>query len=160
MINTIVPDLVLLLYALALAFCSMLVGALAMTQSNEKRAYSKFNKPPWAPPGWAFGPVWICLYTLLGFSIWLLNRGREYDSLITQQVLTYVLLLLLAAWTWLFFRFNLKFLALVELLGALGVAIAATVTFAQRDLTAGLLFIPLDVWLILAGTLNVYALSD
>jgi benzodiazapine receptor len=160
MINTLVPDVVLFFYMLALCMCSMLVGALAMTQTGEKAVYKKLNKPPWAPPGWAFGPVWIILYTLFAFSMWLLNRDRIYDHLITENVLAYVLLALLAVWTWMFFRFNWKALALFELLAALAIAIAVTVLFSLKDLTSGLLFIPLDVWLIVAGTLNFYALSN
>lgn len=30
--------------------------------------YSQLVKPPWAPPGWLFGPVWTVLYAIIAVS--------------------------------------------------------------------------------------------
>lgn len=159
MTNTIVPDLELVLFSLMFAYASMLLGAVAQTGGEEKKRYAKYTKPFWAPPGWAFAPIWLMLYSLIGISFWIVRRERLYDNLIPQMVLYYILLALLSAWTWIFFRFQLRTVALVEIIATLAVAITTTVLFWIKDWVSGALLLPLDVWLGMATILNIYAIE-
>jgi translocator protein len=159
MLDTLIPDLELLLFSFALSFASMFFGSAASSQTSEKKTYSNVKKPEWAPPGWAFGPVWIAIYTAIAFAIWVVRRDRLYDNLIPQMVLMYILLVLLAVWTWVFFRFGYRNLALIMIIATFGVAVATTALFWIKDWVSGLLLLPLDIWLVIASILNLYAIS-
>ena len=43
-----------------------------VTSKSIKTWYRKLNKPSLNPPDWIFGPVWTILYTLIGFSGYLI----------------------------------------------------------------------------------------
>lgn len=159
MLNTIVPDLELWILYLGLSYFSMFVGALAMTPTAEQEVYvKKLRRPPWAPPAWIFGPIWLSLYTMLGCSVAQLRRQRLFSDLISEMSVYYVLIVLLALWPWIFFRYSYYALGFAWILGTLGVAIATAVLFWQQTLISGVLLLPLNMWLCIAATLNLWAL--
>merc|ERR1712100_772150 len=62
----------------------------------------------------------------------------------------------LSSFTWLFFRFNQRKAALASIVASLGLSIASTALFWRRSSTAGALMLPLNFWLVYAGSLNLY----
>jgi benzodiazapine receptor len=104
---------------------------------------------PWTPPGWFIGAVWVCLYTLLGISLWLLNRVPSPPRT-TLKTLVFVLLAVLVTWT--FYAFS----ATSRLPGLLGnVAIFVVAVFVVWRLwphseSAALAVVPVAVWITIA----------
>lgn len=125
------------------------VGSLAATRS--RAVYEGLNQPPWAPPGWLFGPVWTVLYLLIAVSGWLFWRAgarrREFAWYAAGLVLN-------AAWTPLFFAAGAYTVALVEIV-VLDVVIAGTAfVFRRRSPAAAALHLPYLAWTLFATTLN------
>src|SRR5512141_3223271 len=56
-----------------------LAGTLGAIASRDAAVfYGALAKPPWAPPGWLFGPVWSALYLLMAVAAWLVWRERGF----------------------------------------------------------------------------------
>lgn len=71
---------------------------------SASRTYRRLDKPPWQPPGEAFGIVWPALYGLLAYSgseVWQhadATQRRQWERAYAAN------LVLNASWTWTFFR--------------------------------------------------------
>ena len=104
---------------------------------------------PWTPPGWFIVAVWVCLYTLLGVSLWLLNRVSDPPRG-SLKPLVFVLLFVLATWT--FYAFS----ATSRLPGLLGnIAIFFIVVFVVWRIwpysrPSALTIAPVGIWITIA----------
>jgi tryptophan-rich sensory protein len=116
--------------------------------------YAGLDKPPWNPPPWVFGPVWITLYLMIGLAGALAWQGRTTRAGRTGFTLFALQLVLNALWSWLFFRWHRPDLALAELL-VLWLAILGTlIAFRRIRSMAGALLVPYLLWVAFAGVLN------
>jgi benzodiazapine receptor len=141
------------------------VGAVAVTSFLGQMAtfpnlvpwYDGLIKPSFNPPNWVFGPVWTTLYGLMAFALWrVLRAPRELSHRRAQAVGWFALLLLLnAAWSWMFFWAHSPLLGLVNIVPQLLVTVATARSFAQIDRLAALCLLPLIGWVAFAGALNV-----
>ena len=133
---------------LAISFVPALIGF----RFPAPEYYAGLRKPPWAPPGWLFGPVWTVLYALMGVAAWLVARNGS--SARTPFVLWSAQLALNASWTPVFFGLRAPGLALVNIV-LLWVALVGTVSafFSRRPL-AGALLVPYLSWVSFATALN------
>lgn len=143
------PSIVVLLGHLAAVAVVAGVGGLAASGSRE--TYAALDLPPYAPPGWVFGPVWSVLYVLMALAAWRVWRAGGWDR---AQVVYGVQLLLNLGWTPLFFAADLYVLALVEIVVLLGALAATVVLFARRDRIAAGLLLPYLAWVAFATALN------
>ena len=143
------PSIVVLLGHLAAVAVVAGVGGLAASGSRE--TYAALDLPPYAPPGWVFGPVWSVLYVLMALAAWRVWRAGGWDR---AQVVYGVQLLLNLGWTPLFFAADLYVLALVEIVVLLGALAATVVLFARRDRIAAGLLLPYLAWVAFATELN------
>jgi benzodiazapine receptor len=126
------------------------IGGLAAADS--RATYDALDLPPFAPPGWLFGPVWTVLYIAIALAGWLVWRRVGLDASIAMWA---VQLVLNAAWTPLFFAADAYWLAFVEIC-LLWVAVAVTVVmFARRQRLAAVLLLPYLAWVTYAGALNL-----
>lgn len=117
--------------------------------------YARLDKPRWAPPPWLFGPAWLFLYVCMGTAAWRIWRPGGFAGAAVPLALYGVQLALNTAWTWFFFVRRTGLGATVEV-ALLWAAIAATlVAFWQRDLVAGVLFVPYLAWVTFAAALTV-----
>lgn len=138
-----------LLFAAAV-LATAVVGSLAATGSRS--TYDGLDLPPFAPPGWLFGPVWTVLYVAIALAGWLVWRRVGLDASIAMWA---VQLVLNAAWTPLFFAADRYWLAFAEIC-LLWVAVAATVAmFGRRRRLAAALLLPYLAWVTYAGALNL-----
>lgn len=141
-----------LLAWLAACFAAAALGALASVSAAT--FYQQLIRPPWAPPGWLFGPVWSVLYLSMGVAAWLAWRERGLRGMGGAAVLFLAQLAVNALWSWLFFAWRQGGLAFAEVLVLL-VMIAATVAaFWRIRLLAGALLLPYLAWVTFASVLN------
>lgn len=114
--------------------------------------YRDLNKPPWQPPDWLFGPVWLVLYISIAVAGWLVWRsGGDVGLPLTLYGLH---LVLNALWSVLFFGLQRPAWALVEV-GALWLSLVAViVSFHPLSVTAAYLLLPYLAWATFAAVLN------
>lgn len=122
---------------------------------SQKDVYLKLNQPSFSPPGWVFGPVWLLLYTFMAIAAY-----RVYSLGISPLKVKFALLFfaiqlfLNFMWTIIFFRWQLRGLALLEIFVLLLFIILTTVYFFKIDSISGYLMIPYIIWVAFASLLN------
>jgi len=119
------------------------------------QVYGRLDKPAWAPPAGAFGPVWTGLYTAMGVAAFRLAQRSARAALCLHAAQ----LALNAAWPLAFFSARDKRVSLGVIV-ALDVLVAAEVAVAAReDAVAAGLLTPYLAWCLFATALNA-AVSD
>ncbi|MBU0952945.1 MAG: tryptophan-rich sensory protein [Nanoarchaeota archaeon] len=133
---------------------SQLAGVLGMLFTMPLSTwYAGLVKPFFTPPSWAFGPVWITLYTLMGIALWVVWRARPRDHV--PYVLFGVQLVLNMLWSILFFGLQQPGIAFGEIL-VLWIAVAFTLqSFWNTHQAAGWLLVPYLTWVTIATALNL-----
>ena len=124
------------------------IGSRASIDVSNDLWYISLNKSDLNPPGYVFGIVWPILYILMMVSAFL-----SYEKVF---IVFNIQLVLNAAWSWLFFKFQMPLVSLLDiyLLIALNIFIL-TLMFKESKL-AFLLFIPYVVWISFASYLNLF----
>lgn len=128
------------------------IGSLA--SRNAAAVYGALQTPSWAPPSWLFGPVWTTLYVLMAIAAWLVWRETGWERGRRAFLLYGVQLVANALWSWLFFHWQLRGTAFVELLVLWLCIIATLVAFWRIRAVAGALLAPYLLWVSFAGVLN------
>lgn len=136
-----------------LAFAVLpVVGAAGLGGLGSRRApatYARLDKPGWAPPASAFGPVWTSLYAAVAVAGW-----RTHAASPKARRLHLAQLALNAAWPSVFFSARRK-RASVAVIAALDVLVAAEVaTLRRQDPVAAALLVPYLGWCTFATALN------
>ena len=125
-----------------------MIGSLASTQASSDLWYLSLNKSELNPPSYVFGIVWPILYVLMMISAYLAYK-KIYGIFLIQLVFN-------AAWSWLFFRFQMPLISLIDiyLLVALNLYISALMY--RENKLAFILFIPYVLWISFASYLNLF----
>ena len=136
-----------------LAFAVLpVLGAAGIGGFGSRRApetYARLEKPDWAPPASAFGPVWTTLYAAVAVAGW-----RVYGASPRARRLHLAQLALNAAWPSVFFSAREK-QASLAVIAALDATLAAEiVTLARDDRVAATLLAPYLAWTGFATALN------
>jgi tryptophan-rich sensory protein len=137
---------------LCVCFAAAVLGAFASAQAGA--FYQSLNRPPWAPPGWLFAPVWTLLYLLMAISAWLIWREGGFRKAASALSLFLFQLAVNALWTWLFFVWHQGALALAEILLLWLLILATTWMFWRRNRTAGALLVLYLAWVSFASVLT------
>lgn len=137
---------------LALAFATAAIGAVASV--NAGSFYAELDRPPWAPPGWLFGPVWSTLYTLMGIAAWLVWRQRGLGDRRSALLLFIAQLAANALWSWLFFAWRLGAMAFVEVVLLWCLILATVIAFKRISALAAGLLLPYLAWVSFASVLT------
>ncbi|MFQ3844660.1 TspO/MBR family protein [Staphylococcus pseudoxylosus] len=110
---------------------------------NARKDYKNNVKPPFSPPGYAFPIVWPILYTTMGVAYMLVSHKADNKKLkgvyYTQLSLNYL-------WSILYFKYKLRFSALVESFVLLGAVTRTTMKFFNVKKITGLLLVPYLLW--------------
>ncbi len=132
----------------------LFLGTVTGLVTAPKSDYSSLIKPSFAPAPIIFPIVWTIIYILLGISYYLTN-----DHLTTK---TYEIQLFLnIIWSIIFFTFNLRLLAFLDILLLTYFVSKMIKEMKKINLTAALLNIPYLLWICYASILNfsIYLLN-
>ena len=139
--------------AIAALVATSIAGQIA-TYPNLAPWYAALEKPSFNPPNWIFAPVWTSLYLLMAFAFWRILRLADSPERRTAILLFVGLLLLNAAWSWMFFAANSPALGLINIVPQLAVIAATILAFARLDRLAAWSLAPLAAWVSFAALLN------
>lgn len=141
----------------------LLVGGVSTLLSNliagqvTRANYSQLIKPGFAPPGYIFPIVWTILFILMGISAYIVNKQGNELAKVKDAMFYYKLqLVLVFLWSILFFGFNLRLTALIDLVILLITVVIMILKFYKINRTAAYLNIPYLAWLIYAFFLNYF----
>jgi tryptophan-rich sensory protein len=122
--------------------------------------YQTLQKPAFTPPSWAFGPIWIILYALMGISFYFVWEARSAGKNIRRPTMFFSLQLILnILWSVLFFGFRSIIYGLLEVVALWIMVIITTVEFYKVSKRAAILFLPYVLWTTIAMLLNLYILK-
>ena len=127
---------------------ALIVGGLASSNTADDIWYQDLIKSPLNPPGYVFGIVWPILYLLMSISAF--RTFNETKNLFLIQ------LLFNAIWSWLFFTFQMPFIALLNIWLIIYLNIKLNLKMFSQDKLSGFLFIPYILWLFFASYLNLF----
>ena len=134
----------------------LIVGALAaFITSDNVDVYTRFIKPPLAPPSYLFPIVWTILYLLMGVSGYLIYNTAGNPLKDTAMTIFFIQLMFNFFWSLIFFELNDFMFAFVWLVALLVFIILMIYYFFKIKPTAAYLQIPYLLWVIFAGYLNL-----
>ena len=133
-----------------------LVGALSalIAGGNFKSYYQALAKPPFSPPAGVFPVVWVCLYALMGYSVYLIylsdskHRTRSLGVYAVQLFLNFL-------WSPVFFGMKSLFGAVIIIV-LLTCAVALMISYFYKvRRKAALMQLPYLAWCVYAAYLTV-----
>ena len=127
---------------------ALIAGGLVSSNTADDAWYQDLIKSPLNPPGYVFGIVWPILYLLMSISAF--RTFNETKNLFLIQ------LLFNAIWSWLFFAFQMPFIALLNIWLLIYLNIKLNLKMFYQDKLSGFLFIPYILWLFFASYLNLF----
>jgi len=127
---------------------ALIVGGLASSNTADDIWYQELVKSSLNPPGYVFGIVWPILYLFMSISAF-----RTFNK---TKNLFFIQLLFNAIWSWLFFAFQMPFIALLNIWLLIYLNIKLNLKMFNQDKLSGFLFIPYVLWLFFASYLNLF----
>ena len=124
------------------------IGSIASTSAGTDSWYLLLNKSKLNPPGYVFGIVWPILYILMMVSAFLAHK-KIFLIFIIQLFFN-------AVWSWLFFRFQMPLIALLDIYLLIALNIYILNLMYKENKLAFFLFIPYVVWISFASYLNLF----
>ena len=130
---------------LVVTFVAATLGAIASADASAR--YLALTLPAWAPPPWVFGPVWTVLYAMMGIAAWRVWLAHGWRGARGPLALYLLQLLVNTLWTWLFFAWEQRGWATIEVLLLLAMVLVLQLRFARLSALAGRLLLPYLAWL-------------
>ena len=124
------------------------VGSMASTSAGTDSWYFSLDKSRLNPPSYVFGIVWPILYILMMVSAFLAHK-KIFSIFIIQLFFN-------AAWSWLFFRFQMPLIALLDIYLLIAINIYILNLMYKENKLAFFLFIPYVIWISFASYLNLF----
>jgi tryptophan-rich sensory protein len=134
------------------------VGGLSALLTRESmKTFTTLNKPPLAPPRWAFPVVWTILFILMGIASYLIVTSKDTGTSIRTALTVYgIQLLFNFLWSIIFFNLAQYKFAFIWLLLLWIMIFSAILLFFDISKAAGYLMIPYLLWVSFAGYLNLF----
>ena len=143
----------LVLYILSTEVIGMSSGLLA---GSFTEFFQKYEQPPLQPPAWVFPVVWIILYAVMGVSAHLIHYSDAAVRVKRKWLTIYwIQLIVNFLWSIIFVRFELLWLAVVDIAILLILIGAMILGFGKIKHIAGNINIPYFLWVAFATYLNV-----
>lgn len=133
----------------------LLIGGISgiATVSGIKDWYVHLNKPFFNPPNYLFGPVWSLLYLLMGVSFYMILQSKSVTK--KKAILIFFIQLFLNFWwSFLFFKFQLLGISLIEIILMWISILWMIIEFKKINKTAGYIQLPYLAWVTFASLLN------
>ena len=124
------------------------IGSMASAAAGTDAWYLTLNKSELNPPSYIFGLVWPILYILMMVSAFLTYR-KVFSVFLIQLIFN-------AAWSWLFFRFQMPLVALFDIYILIIINIYLLYLMYKESKIGFLLFIPYVLWISFASYLNLF----
>jgi tryptophan-rich sensory protein len=124
--------------------------------------YASINKPFFNPPNSVFGPVWLALYFLMGFSlflVWQKGLGGNYEK--RAFTIFIIHLALNSFWSFAFFGCQSPIAGLIVIILLWLTILWLIISFYKISRAAAILLIPYILWVSFAAILNsaIYLLN-
>jgi len=130
-----------------LVILTAVIGSIANININADGWYEELVKSPLNPPGYVFGIVWPILYLLMGI-VSFLAAEKIWKLFIFQLALN-------AAWSWIFFYYQLPIIALLDIVLLMLVNAMILNNLKSFSRALFLLYLPYMLWLCFAAFLNI-----
>lgn len=149
------PDILRLIISVVICEIAGMIGSV-FTRPAIPTWYAALAKPPFTPPAWIFGPVWLTLYALMGVALFIVWRQGAAVLHVQRGLALFALQLLLnILWSAVFFGMRSPMQGLIVIV-LLWLAILATILqFGKVSELASALLIPYIVWVSFAAMLNL-----
>lgn len=148
-----------LLLFLVLNFSALALGSALMGGVPVNNVwYQSLNKAPWTPPGWVFGAAWFTI--MLCFSFFMFYKTKDFSYTTHKQLLLLFAIqwLLNVFWNPVFFHYHLMGAGLLIIVLLTVLVAYFTWQGFKQELYLGWLMLPYLIWLMIATSLNAYAL--
>ncbi len=144
-----------LLISIFICECAGIIGSVFTTPSIPGW-YAGLAKPPFNPPSWIFGPVWITLFAMMGISAFLIYENGVRKNEVKKALTVFAVQLVLnAIWSIVFFGAHMIFGAVIVIVLLWGMILASILLFHRISKTAAYLLIPYILWVSFATVLNI-----
>ena len=124
------------------------IGSMASTSTGTDSCYLSLNKSELNPPSYVFGLVWPILYIFMMVSAFLAHK-KIFSLFIVQLFFN-------AIWSWLFFRFQMPLVALLDIYLLIVINIYILNLMYKESKLAFFLFVPYVLWISFASYLNLF----
>ena len=131
----------------------VIVGAVVGLITSQFMEYNQLKQPSLAPPSALFPIVWTILYILMGVSYGILRSKGLTDKEV--DVIYYGQLIVNSLWSFIFFVFEWRFLAIIWIILLAVLVTVMIVRFYRKVKIAGLLQIPYLLWVLFATYLTI-----
>lgn len=145
-----------LIIFLLINFLALALGSFFTSDGVVSEWYATLNRAPWEPPGWVFGAAWFTI--MVCFSIYMAYAWEAIQnkkSLITLFIIQWFLNV---AWNPMFFEFHQIAVALIMIISLSLLMINIALRFLPKLHQKTWLLSPYIIWLLIATSLNIYAL--
>lgn len=143
-----------LIFSLVLCQLVGIIGGL-FNAATIRTWYLTLNKPPFNPPNWVFGPMWITLYLLMSialFLVWTTDSPGKAKQI--AMIFFFIQLAINMAWSFLFFYLKSPILGLIDIIALLVFILLTIWKFFPVNRAAGYLMLPYLLWVGFAAILN------
>lgn len=126
------------------------------TSKSVNTWYTTLQKPSLTPPGSVIGIVWICLFVLMGISLYIVwDKWPRNKNSKSALIIFGIQLALNILWSVFFFGLRNPLLAFIEIIILWLMILATIFRFYKVSRTAAYLLVPYILWVSFASYLNL-----
>ncbi len=142
------------IFFLVINFGALALGGFMQGEGPMSDWYQNLNKAPWTPPGWFFGVAWTTIMVCFSLFMAKLVQANQSAALITTFVVQFILNV---AWNPVFFNLGQMTIALFLIIALTIIVGIFLFKYGKEVGSWKWLVLPYFAWLIVATSLNAYA---